>query len=141
LLVGFQTTLGMWTVTLLLKPAIVTLHLLGGMVTLALLAWLALREIDSPVAPTSPARGLRRWAALRLAVLAVQVAHGGRVSANNTALACIDFPDCHGRWLPEMDFGRAFHVVRELGVTADGAPLSQEARSTRSTGAIAWGHW
>jgi len=29
----------MWTVTLLLKPAIVTAHLLGGMLTLALFVW------------------------------------------------------------------------------------------------------
>src|SRR5689334_1867635 len=45
-LVGVQAALGMWTVTLLLKPAIVTLHLLGGMATLALITWLALRELD-----------------------------------------------------------------------------------------------
>jgi len=134
-LVAFQATLGMWTVTMLLKPAIVTLHLLGGMATLALLAWLALREIDPPVAPAAPARGLRRWAALGLAVLAAQIALGGWVSANYAALACTDFPACHGRWLPEMDFGHAFHVVRELGVTADGAPLSQEALN-----AIHWSH-
>jgi len=28
----------MWTVTLLLKPAVVTAHLMGGMTTLAILA-------------------------------------------------------------------------------------------------------
>ena len=37
--VAFQALLGMWTVTLLLKPAVVA-HLLGGMTTLALLLWL-----------------------------------------------------------------------------------------------------
>jgi heme a synthase len=132
-LVAFQSTLGMWTVTMLLKPAIVTLHLLGGMATLALLAWLALRELG-PAAPAAAAR-LRPWAALGLAILIAQIALGGWVSANYAALACIDFPACHGRWLPEMDFGHAFHVVRELGVTADGAPLSQEALN-----AIQWSH-
>jgi len=35
-----QGLFGKWTVTLLLKPAIVTGHLLGGMLTLALLVWL-----------------------------------------------------------------------------------------------------
>src|SRR5262245_40609129 len=45
-LVAFQATLGMWTVTMLLKPAIVTLHLLGGMTILALLVWLSLRQVD-----------------------------------------------------------------------------------------------
>src|SRR5699024_5096088 len=37
-LVVAQGLLGMWTVTLLLKPLVVTLHLLGGMTTLVLLA-------------------------------------------------------------------------------------------------------
>lgn len=125
--VAFQATLGMWTVTMLLKPAIVTLHLLGGMATLALLTWLALWEHE-PAAPPAPiARRLRPWTVLALVVLAAQIALGGWVSANYAALACTDFPTCHGRWLPAMDFRHAFHVVRELGVTAAGAPLPQEA--------------
>jgi heme a synthase len=133
--VAFQATLGMWTVTMLLKPAIVTLHLLGGMTTLALIMWLALREIDPAAAPAEVARGLRPWAAVGMAVLAAQIALGGWVSANYAALACPDFPACHGRWLPEMGFGHAFHVLRELGVTTAGAPLSQEALV-----AIHWTH-
>ena len=50
-----QALLGMWTVTLLLKPLIVTLHLLGGLLTLALLWWLALpparRELKAAERP------------------------------------------------------------------------------------------
>jgi len=134
-LVAFQATLGMWTVTMLLKPAIVTLHLLGGMSTLALLLWIALQEIDPRPAPAEIAQRIRPWAAAGLGVLAIQIALGGWVSANYAALACVDFPVCHGKWLPEMDFGNAFHVVRELGVTAAGAPVSQEALN-----AIQWSH-
>ena len=133
--VAFQATLGMWTVTMLLKPAIVTLHLLGGMATFALLMWLALREINPQPAPAAVARALKPWAAAGLAVLAMQIALGGWVSANYAALACTDFPVCHGQWLPEMDFANAFHVLRELGVTAAGAPLTQEALN-----AIHWSH-
>lgn len=135
LIVAFQATLGMWTVTMLLKPAIVTLHLLGGMATLALATWLALREINPQPAPVAVARALRPWAAAGLAVLVVQIALGGWVSANYAALACTDFPVCHGQWLPEMDFANAFHVLRELGVTMAGAPLTQEALN-----AIHWSH-
>jgi len=134
-LVAFQATLGMWTVTMLLKPAIVTLHLLGGMSTFALVLWLALREIDPRAAPAEAARRMRPWVAAGLAVLAVQITLGGWVSANYAALACLDFPICNGNWLPNMDFGNAFHVTRELGVTATGAPLSQEALN-----AIQWSH-
>ena len=133
--VVFQATLGMWTVTMLLKPAIVALHLLGGMATFALLMWLALREINPQPAPTAVASKLRPWAVAGIVVLAMQIALGGWVSANYAALACTDFPACHGQWLPEMDFANAFHVLRELGMTAAGAPLAQDALN-----AIHWSH-
>jgi cytochrome c oxidase assembly protein subunit 15 len=130
-LVIFQATLGKWTVTMLLKPAIVTAHLLGGMTILALLLWLWLSLGISRIA--IPA--LKRPAAVALAVLAVQIALGGWVSANYAALACPDLPLCLGDALPPMDFANAFHVVRELGQTADGALLSREALT-----AIHWSH-
>jgi cytochrome c oxidase assembly protein subunit 15 len=134
-LVIFQALLGKWTVTMLLKPVIVTLHLLGGMATLGLLTWLALRQL--PLHPTADAdrAALRVGAAFALLILIAQIALGGWVSTNYAALACADFPTCNGRWLPPMDFEHAFHLVRELGVTAAGAPLSQE-----SLNAIQWAH-
>jgi heme a synthase len=131
--VGLQATLGMWTVTLLLKPAIVTAHLLGGMLTLALLVWLALGQWRYATAPR--ARELRWPAAIGLAAAAAQIALGGWVSANYAALACPDLPLCLGEALPPMDFVNAFHVVRELGMTGDGQLLSREALI-----AIHWTH-
>ncbi|MGH8686639.1 MAG: COX15/CtaA family protein [Burkholderiales bacterium] len=131
--VALQATLGMWTVTLLLTPAIVTAHLLGGMATLALLTWLAIAQW--PHAPAPAALGLRPWAALALAAVAVQIALGGWVSANYAALACPDFPACRGAMFPPMDFDNAFHVARRLGMTADGELLSNEALT-----AIHWSH-
>src|SRR5436309_14935406 len=92
LLVVFQATLGMWTVTMLLKPAIVTAHLLGGMATLALLVWLALSQW--PQAPAPQMRALRAAALLAFGAAAVQIALGGWVSANYAALACPDVPLC-----------------------------------------------
>jgi cytochrome c oxidase assembly protein subunit 15 len=47
--VCFQALLGMWTVTWLLKPIVVTGHLLGGMATFALLTWVAWRLSLSPL--------------------------------------------------------------------------------------------
>jgi heme a synthase len=138
-LVVFQAALGMWTVTLLLKPVIVTLHLMGGMATVALLAWLALRQraIKRQRMGTDPifGGGLRFAAALGLVIVVAQIALGGWVAANYAALACIDFPMCHGKWLPEMDFAHAFQLVRELGRTADGGHLAYEAIT-----AIHWTH-
>jgi len=134
-LVAFQATLGMWTVTMLLKPAIVTLHLLGGMAILAMVLWIALRDLDPPGPPPDAAARLRPWAAAGLAILGIQIALGGWVSTNYAALVCPDFPTCHGRWMPDMDFAHAFHVYRELGEGPDGSPLSQAALN-----AIQWSH-
>jgi cytochrome c oxidase assembly protein subunit 15 len=120
LLVGFQAALGMWTVTLLLKPVIVSLHLLGGMATLAMLAWIASARWAAPVS-NQRARGL---ALLALLVLGIQIALGGWTSSNYAALACPDFPVCQGAWWPGVDFSNAFHLVRELGVNIDGTQLS-----------------
>lgn len=133
LLVVFQATLGMWTVTMLLKPAIVTAHLLGGMATLALLVWLALSQW--PHAPAPWLRGLRTAALLALIVLAVQIALGGWVSANYAALACSELPLCRAALVPPMNFADAFHVVRELGRTGEGELLPIEALT-----AIHWTH-
>jgi heme a synthase len=131
-----QGLFGKWTVTLLLKPAIVTLHLLGGMLILVLLAWLCARHyaIAGP-RDDARARRLRPWAVLGFAVLCVQIALGGWVSTNYAGLACVDFPTCHGAWIPQMDFFHGFQIVRELGMTADGEPLSNYALN-----AIQWTH-
>ena len=133
-LVMFQAALGMWTVTLLLKPVIVTLHLLGGLATLALLAWLGLRQETFKPVPAAAMR-LRPWALLTLLIVIAQIMLGGWVSTNYAALACVDFPTCHGQWLPEMDFHHGFQLMRELGMTAAGTHLSYDAIT-----AIHWTH-
>jgi len=133
LLVMFQGALGMWTVTMLLKPVIVTLHLLGGLATLALLTLLGLRQEKFQAVPG--AARLQPWAMLALMIVVVQILLGGWVSTNYAALACIDFPTCHGEWLPQMDFRHGFQLVRELGMTAAGTHLSYDAIT-----AIHWTH-
>jgi cytochrome c oxidase assembly protein subunit 15 len=132
-LVVFQATLGAWTVTMLLKPAIVTAHLLGGMAIFALLAWLTLEH--SAFVPAPERSALRLPAAIALTALALQIALGGWVSSNYAALACPDLPLCLGQVLPPMDFRNAFHVVRDLGQAPDGTLLAREALT-----AIHWTH-
>ena len=138
-LLGFvilQGLFGKWTVTLLLKPAIVTMHLLGGMLILAMLTWLSARFLRLPSGGRpAEARFLRPWAMLGLVLLGAQITLGGWVSANYAALACVDFPMCHSQWVPDMDFANGFQLQRELGMTADGAPLSNQALN-----AIHWLH-
>lgn len=127
-LVLFQALLGMWTVTLLLKPLVVVAHLLGGMVILALLCWMWLgeRAWRAPGQPAHPR--VARWAGLGLTVLFAQIALGGWTSSHYAALACPDFPTCQGRWWPDMDFRRGFQPWHGLGIDYEGGILPTDAR-------------
>jgi cytochrome c oxidase assembly protein subunit 15 len=133
--VVFQALLGMWTVTLLLKPLVVMGHLLGGFTTLALLWWLALqlgalRTGGPALMAAGSTRPLRSWALLGLAVIYLQIALGGWVSANYAALACPDFPRCQGAWWPATDFADAFTLWRGTGVNYEFGVLDNTARVT-----------
>ncbi|HRK77893.1 MAG TPA: COX15/CtaA family protein [Thiobacillus sp.] len=135
-LIVFQALLGMWTVTLLLKPLIVSAHLLGGIATLSLLVWLWLRERGRfSHAYFARVDHLRTSAAFGLALVVIQIALGGWVSTNYAALACTDYPLCQGMWMPQMDFEHAFTLHRELGETASGELLPLTALT-----AIHWTH-
>lgn len=134
-LLGFvvlQGLFGMWTVTLKLWPKVVTVHLLGGFATLALLWLLTLRLGARPWRLPLPdylrlAR-LKRWAALGLVIVVLQVALGGWTTANYAAVACPDFPTCQNQWLPPMDFAHGFNVWQEIGPNYLGGALHNEAR-------------
>ena len=125
-LLVLQALLGMWTVTLLLKPLIVTLHLLGGLTTLALLWWLALpparRELKAAERP------VRRLAIAGVVVLIAQISLGGWTSTNYAAAACPDFPACQGSFWPGMDFRNGFVLWRGLGIDYEGGVLDAPAR-------------
>jgi cytochrome c oxidase assembly protein subunit 15 len=128
MVIVFQALLGMWTVTWLLKPIVVMGHLLGGLLTLSLIAWMAWRATDVPIR-LAQAATLRRWTWVVLALVAVQVALGGWTSANYAALACgNDFPTCVGRWWPPHDFGEGFVLWRGIGVDYEGGVLDGASR-------------
>ena len=124
--VVLQGLLGMWTVTLLLKPLIVTLHLLGGMTTVSLLWWLSLVPERRDLKAAE--RRVRRLAIVAMALVVVQVSLGGWTSTNYAAAACTDFPTCQESWWPQMDFGNAFVLWRGLGIVYEGGVLDAPAR-------------
>ena len=138
-LVVFQGILGMLTVTWLLKPLIVTGHLLGGLTTFAMLLWLwlTMRAQDRPVDGGSVLAGnrlvedgarARLWATLALAALGLQIFLGGWTSSNYAAVACPDFPKCQAQWIPDADFKDAFVLWRGLGINYAGGVLDHPAR-------------
>ena len=137
LLFGFvclQGAFGAWTVTLKLQPVIVTIHLLLGMGLLAMLTWMAAGQSHHAPVAEAAAR-LRVAAAVGMVVLMMQIALGGWVSTNYAALACTDYPLCHGMLVPKMDYEHGFTLWRQLGMTADGDYLPFDALT-----AIHWTH-
>ncbi len=126
----FQAMLGMWTVTWLLKPIVVMAHLMGGMTMFCLLTWMAVRSSPNAAVPQAPTLRLSPLLWGGVAVVAVQIALGGWVSANYAALACgTDFPSCLGQWWPQMDFAEAAVLWRGIGVDYEGGLLDPEART------------
>jgi len=145
-LVVCQGLLGMWTVTLALKPVVVSAHLLGGMATLSLLVWLAASGEPPAAPPPSEGEGsaaarerglIGAGRALPLVLLAVilQTVLGGWVSSNYAAVACTGFPTCNGAGWPAADWLAAFRPDRELGLAANGGLLGLDALV-----AIHWAH-
>jgi heme a synthase len=130
--VCLQGAFGALTVTMKLFPAIVTLHLLGGMVLLALLQTQATRYRmqDGLVSDNSAVHlpsAARTWLIAGFILLWVQIALGGWVSTNYAVLACNEFPKCQGQWLPETNLREGFELWRELGQTGAGNTISLPA--------------
>ena len=117
-----QGAFGALTVTMKLFPAIVTLHLLGGLLGLALLTMqaVAYRQAQQGRAPAAIPAAMRHGLLAAFALVWLQVALGGWVSTNYAVLACRDFPTCQGSWWPAMDFAQGFELWRDLGRTGEG---------------------
>ena len=114
-----QGAFGALTVTLKLQPIIVTGHLLGAVLGVALLA--AQVRVLSPRQALLDGgwavSGLRRLGMAVLALLVLQIASGAWVSTNYAVLACTEFPTCQGQWWPAMNWA-GFALWRELGKLA-----------------------
>ncbi len=121
-----QGAFGALTVTMKLFPAIVTLHLLGGLLLLTLLATQAERQTSAltRVGPVLVDAGTRGILAIASVLLLLQLALGGWVSTNYAVLACTDFPTCQGSWWPQMRFDEGFQIWRALGTKAEGGQVS-----------------
>ncbi len=142
-----QALLGMLTVTWVLTPLVVTLHLLFGFLTLSLLLWLALslprRAPALRAARLGADRGAARARPLALAgliALGLQIALGGWTSSNYAAAACPDFPTCQAQWWPNADYRAAFDLRGAPAPTYEGGVLDTPARTaiqlTHRLGAI-----
>ena len=128
-----QGLFGMWTVTLLLWPQVVTLHLLGGFTTLSLL-WVLVQRLGNfhwqlEAGVLKKIRALRGLALTGLLVVIIQIALGGWTSSNYAALACADLPTCHNVWIPDMDFSAGFNFLQHIGPNYLGGQMDNQART------------
>lgn len=141
ILVTLQALFGMWTVTLKLLPPIVTLHLLGGLLTLTLLfmfrAKLHLKSIytTQPTSPSNKPLPRLSFSAIRMKIiigvvlLFCQLALGGWTSANYAGWACPDWIVCHQETNIALDFSRGFELSTDLEANYEGGLLPLEARA------------
>jgi len=129
-LVCLQGAFGAWTVTLKLWPQVVTAHLLGGFSTLSLLWLLYLRQTAGLGGRWLVPADLFKHGLIIMGLVILQIALGGWVSSNYAALACPDFPTCHGELVPPMDFSEGFNVMQSVGPNYLGGQLESDARVT-----------
>ena len=155
-----QGALGAFTVLWQVNPLTVTGHLLTGLLTLSLLllmrlriafprpdgaasaaverearnereAWARIQDARSEetAAVVTPPR-LIKYARWVLVLVVLQIFLGGWTSSNYAALACPDFPTCHGSYLPKTDVREAFTMWRGLGINYEYGVLDNRARVT-----------
>ena len=126
-LVIVQGLFGMWTVTWKLLPQVVTLHLLGGLLTLTLLVRLRHRLLrlleEQP--PLVPGRAIRAG----LLLLFLQLGLGGWTSANYAGWACTDWISCNSEVNIEPDYRQGFEPAVEIGPDYEGGLRPVEARA------------
>jgi len=134
--VTFQALLGMWTVTMLLSPIIVSAHLIGGLTTLSLIWWLYLNNKEKENTPLSTHHSslymptLKLIAVIGLILVILQIFLGGWTSTNYAALACgTSFPTCATQWWPTMDFANAFNLSHTPNVNYEFGILENPART------------
>lgn len=127
ILLFFQATLGMWTVTLKLLPVVVMGHLLGGMLIVACLSRFRL-QIAGVGGKDLPQ--WRPWLYLGVLIVFCQIALGGWVSSNYAGISCIGFPTCNGQWFPKLHFMQGFNLFAPVGFNYQGGLLDNEVRVT-----------
>ncbi len=107
-----QVILGKLTVTKLLDPGTVNMHLLNAVLLFTLIVSIAAKANYILKTGLEEIR-LVNWKGIfsssnllisfTVFLVAFQLFMGGRVSSNYAGLACPDWPTCHGNWFPEME--------------------------------------
>ena len=127
-LVITQGLFGMWTVTLKLLPVVVTLHLLGGLLTLSLLIRLYHQLRESP-AREKQIKSHHWLVGGAVILLFSQLVLGGWTSANYAGWSCPHWLQCADDQTVPLDFKTGFDISAPVGPNYEGGMLSLEARA------------
>ena len=128
LLIITQSIMGMLTVTELVKPTIVTTHLVLGMSTATLLLWNGLLVQEDKILKLIDKK-LIILIGLCILGLLTQIILGGWTSTNYASLACTDFPKCDNSWWPSnMDYKSGFTIFNLPSINYELAPLAYDAK-------------
>jgi heme A synthase len=100
------------------SPAVTLGNLLAGMALLGTL-WSLRLQARSAVTPACSTTALWMWAGV--ALLALQIALGGLVSAHHAAASCATFPACDGEWWPAGASFASPDPIPEAALLADPA--------------------
>lgn len=107
-LFAVQVVLGGLTVLELLKPSIVSFHLINAVAFLSVLLWISLRARNLISEYNERLVVIPRRLVVTLlligATVFLQILLGGAVSTNHAGMACPDFPTCFGQWFPSYSF-------------------------------------
>ena len=128
-LLGLQIALGIGIIKAPDQAALLTGHLLLGMMILWLFFWLYLR-VDQGISQLTERSGPVFFARVAMVLLFLQIALGSWISINHATLACSGFPQCNGQWWPDADY---------QGIL-DGLTTGFSAASTEVQVAVNWLH-
>ena len=129
ILIIVQAIMGMLTVTMLVKPTVVTTHLFFGMLTATLLFINSIKYSNISISSEKVPAIALIIITLTWIFLIIQILLGGWTSTNYASLACTDFPKCLDQWYPkEMMFNDAFNVVNLPDVNYEGGILAYGAK-------------
>lgn len=111
------------------KPLVQMAQFLGGMMILALLWWIVMREqrFWRSHNVTTVTRSLRIRTLLGLVIVFLLATFGGWSSVNFAVLACPDFPTCQSQWWPAADYVNGFTLWWEQAVGYNDELLSLTA--------------
>ena len=129
ILIVIQAIMGMLTVTMLVKPTVVTTHLFFGMLTATLLFINGLKYSGLNLSQDKLPVNAISIIMLTWTLLIIQILLGGWTSTNYASLACTDFPKCLDQWYPkEMVFDKAFNIFNLPDINYEGGFLAYGAK-------------